>query len=137
MHEPAGMPNCCPDTLLQRLCASRARVLICCVGTPSATSESTLEMVQRRSARRILHDFSPTSSASALVAQLQRDNLQSRSTSDKVCMMYNIMNCLVEVNPAAGLLQPRSHSCRGHKYQLQVSHSRTDMYLHSYFPSPI
>ena len=42
--------------------------------------ESTLEMVQRWSVRRILHDFIPTSSASALVALLQLENLQSRRT---------------------------------------------------------
>ena len=38
-QEPEGMPNCCPDTLLQRPFASSARVNICGVGTLSATSE--------------------------------------------------------------------------------------------------
>ena len=73
----------------------------------------------------ILHDFSPTSNASTLVVHLQLENLQSRRMSDKVCMMYTIMNGLVDVNPAAGLLEPRNHSSREHKYQLQVPHSRT------------
>ena len=59
------------------------------------------------SAYRILRDFNPTSSASAPVAQLQLETLQSRRTSDKVCMMYKIMNSLVDVNPTAGLLEPR------------------------------
>ena len=82
--------------------------------------KSTLEMVQQQSARRILHDSSPTSSASALVTQRQLEKLQSRRTSDKVCMMYKIMNSLVDVNPTAGLLEPRIRNSRGHKYQLQV-----------------
>ena len=34
-----GMPNCCPDTLLQRPCAFSARVCNCGVGPQSATSE--------------------------------------------------------------------------------------------------
>ena len=68
---------------------------------------------------------------------LSAKKLQSRKTSDKVCKMYKIMKCLVNVNPAAGLLDPRNHSCRGHKYQLQVPHSKTDMYLYSYFPLAI
>ena len=48
--------------------------------------KSISEVVQRWSARHIFHDFSPTSSASARVAQLQLENLRSRRTSDKVCM---------------------------------------------------
>ena len=90
--------------------------------------KSTLEMVQRRSARRILRDVSPTSSASAQVVQLQLENLQSGRTSNKVCMVYKIMNGLVDVEPAAGQLQPGTRSSREHRYQLQVPHSRTDTY---------
>ena len=74
--------------------------------------KSTLELVQRRTARRVLHDFSPTSNASALVAQVQQENLQSRRTSDKVCTTYKIMNGLVDVNPAAGLFEPRNRRSR-------------------------
>ena len=39
IREPEGMPTYHPDTLLQRPCASNARVCICGVGPPSATSE--------------------------------------------------------------------------------------------------
>ena len=39
--------------------------------------------------------------------------------------------------PAAGLLEPRNHSSRGHKHHFQVLQSRTDTYLQSYFPSAI
>ena len=82
--------------------------------------KSTLEMVQRRSAYCILRDFSPMSSASALVAQLQLDNMQSWRTSDKVCMMDTILNGLVDVHPAPGLLELRNRSSRGYKYRFQV-----------------
>ena len=74
---------------------------------------STLEMVQRRSAHRLLHDYSRSSVASVLVAQLQLDKLQSRRTSDKVCMMDTIMAGLVNVNLATGLLEPRTTAPEG------------------------
>ena len=72
--------------------------------------KSTVELVQQWSVHCILHDFSPNSGASVLVAQLQLENLQSRRTSDKVCMRHKIMNRLVNVNLAGGLRQPRN--CR-------------------------
>ena len=75
--------------------------------------KSTMEMVQRQSARRILHDFSPTSSASALVTKRQLEKLQSRRTSDKVCRMYMTMNGLVDVNSAESLLGYRNCFPRG------------------------
>ena len=43
----------------------------------------------------------------------------------------------LEVNPALGLLEPRNLSSRGHKYQINILHSRTDTYLHSHFLSAI
>ena len=89
--------------------------------------KSTLEMVQRQSARRILHDFSPTSSASALVTQRQLEKLQSRRTSDKVCRMYMTMTGLVDVNSAEGLLEHRNCCSKGHIYQRQVSYFRIYM----------
>ena len=91
-------------------------------------------MVQRHSARRILHDFSSTSNASALVAQLQLENLPSRRTSDRVNMMYTIINGLVDVDSAA-LLEPSNRRSRGHQAKLQIPHSRT--YARSFFPSSI
>ena len=69
------MPACCPDMLLQTPCASSARVRTCGVGPLSATSEVYTGDGVTTEARRILHDFSPTSSSSALVAQLQLENL--------------------------------------------------------------
>ena len=96
-QEPEGMPNCCRDSLLQRSCATGVRLCICGVGY-------------------ILHGIIPASSAPALVTQIQLENLQFRRMSNKVCMMYKIMNELVDLNPVAVLLEPRNCSFRGHKY---------------------
>ena len=96
----------------------------------------SLDMVQRRSDCRILHDFSSTSSASALVVQPRLESPRSRRTSDRVSIMHKIINGLVDVNPAA-LLLPSNRSSRGHQGKLQIPNSRTDTYLHSFFPSRI
>ena len=67
---------------------------------------STLEMVQRRSARRILQDFCTTSSASEMVAKLHLEPLSKRRTADKACMMYKVMHGLMDLSTPPGLLQP-------------------------------
>ena len=88
--------------------------------------KSTVEMVPQQSACHILCDLSFTSDASALVAQLLIENLQSRRMSAKVCMMHKIIISLVNVKPKADLLEPGNSSCRENRCQLQVLHSRTD-----------
>ena len=98
---------------------------------------STLEMVQRRSARRILHDFRPTTSASDLVSKLHLDPLKLRRTAAKATMMYKIMGGLVEATPRSGTLTPAQRSTRGQAHKLQVPHSRTEVHKNSFFPSSI
>jgi hypothetical protein len=51
-----------------------------------------LELVQRRAAWRILHDFSPRTSASALVRQLDLQTLSERRKIDKAAMLHKIIN---------------------------------------------
>ena len=80
--------------------------------------------------------FMTSAPPQVLVTWQWLENLQSRRMSDEVCMMYKIMNSCRR-NSAAGLLDPRNCSFRGHKNQLQVPHSRTDMYLYWNFPSAI
>ena len=104
-----------------------------------ATEEhtATLEMVQRRAARRIYHDFSRTSSASRMVAKLKLEPLQARRKYSKVTMMYRIINDLVDITAPRGLLAPAGRSTRGHDAKLLVPFARTDVYKHSFFPSAI
>ena len=112
-----------------------------CMGSPiwdPATVEHTtaIEMVQRRAARRILHDFRRTSSASAMVARLQLEPLQARRKASKVTMMYRIINDLVDINAPSGLIAPVGRTTRGHQAKLLVPFARTDTYR-QFFPSAI
>ncbi|XP_070211844.1 uncharacterized protein [Littorina saxatilis] len=94
-------------------------------------------MTQRRSARRILHDFKPTSSTTELVSRLKLDSLIQRRTATRATMMYKIMSGLVEVAPREGTLTPVPRSTRGHTTRLQVPQSRTDSHRTSFFLSAI
>ena len=112
-------------------------------------------MVQRQSACHILHDLAPPSSSSngihdqcmivtdisgvgnsclrrkksALVAQLQLENLQPRRTSDKVCMIHvqnNERSCTKTKKNRCRSARAQNPRLHGHK--LQVPYSRTDEY---------
>ena len=96
-----------------------------------------IEMVQRRSARRICRDFRPTTSATELVSKLQLEPLQLRRTTAKATMMYKIMNGLVDMKPRSGTIVPATRSTRGQSHKLQVPCSRTEVHKNSFFPSAI
>ena len=104
---------------------------------PQQYLSDNLEKVQRRSARRILHDYRPTSSASQLVSRLELDPLKLRRTSTKATMMYKIMGGLVEAMPERGLPALASRTTRGHSAKLQIPHSRTEIHKSTFFPSAI
>ena len=130
----ATIQRCLKPRSAKMVCtnASSARVHIRGMGPLSPVAE--VHIGDGAVTVSLLHPSWPQSSTtSALVAHLQLENLQSGWTSDKVCLMYKIMNALVTVNPTEGLLAHRNRSSRGHKYQLQVPHSITDTHLHSYF----
>ena len=97
----------------------------------------SLEMVQRRAARRITRDFSRDSSATALVASLGLPTLIQRRKQDKVALMYKILNDHLDCRPKPGTLIYNEMPTRGHSRKLQQLQSTTDSYLHSFFPSAI
>ena len=98
---------------------------------------TNLEMVQRRAARRILHDFQPTTSASALVAKLELDPLSLRRKSTKATMLYKITNSLVDSTPERPWLTPAPRQLRGHGKKFLNPSCRTNILKHSFFPSAI
>ena len=95
-----------------------------------------IEAVQRRTARRITRDFS-RNSASDLVASLNLPPLQLRRQTDKVILMYKIMNGLLDCTPRPGTLQFPNRPTRGQPLKLRIPQSRTDAHLYSFFPSAI
>ena len=113
-----------------------------CVGSVSVWDPSqhslitSLEMVQRRAARRILHDFQPTS-ASALVAKLELDPQSLRHKSTKATMLYKITNSLVDSTPERPWLTPAPCQLRGHGKKFLNPSCRINILKNSFFPSAI
>ena len=96
-----------------------------------------IDMVQRRTARRIKRDFRPTSSASEMVKELKLANLKTRRTVDKTTMLYKIVHGLVDIAAPPGILIQANRSTRGHDKKYLNPFSNTDTYRHSFFPSAI
>ena len=81
-------------------------------------------MAQRRSARRICKDFSPSTSATSLVEKLDLQTLKERRNIDKVTMLYKIK--MGEGDTLAdSILKTTTRSTRGQPQKLLVPQSRT------------
>ena len=100
----------------------------------STTYIRKLEMVQRRYARFVFHDYRTTSSVSAMLYQLQWPTLQERRAQAKVEMMYRIAYGLVDI-PQSYLVP--TVMLRGHSMKYHVPFARTTVYQHSFFPDGI
>jgi hypothetical protein len=59
------------------------------------TSEN--EMIQRRAARMVYADYQTASSVSTMLNQLQWTTLQERRAQAKACMMYRVVNQLIDI----------------------------------------
>ena len=94
----------------------------------------TLEAVQKRSARRITKNFDPRASTSEMVKNLGLPTLRERRKIDKSAMVFRIKNKLVDIK-AENHFKPVERVLRGQKHKFQLLHSRTDLHLHSFFPS--
>ena len=95
---------------------------------------SRLEMIQRRYARFVFHDYRRSSSVSAMLDQLQWASLQERRAQAKVEMMFRIVNGLVDI--PTSFLTP-TLMMRGHTQKYLVPFARTVVYQHSFFPDGI
>ena len=96
-----------------------------------------LEKVQRRAARRIMHDFRPTTSASELVSKLELDTLKFRRTAAKATTMYKVVNGLVEATPERQTLIPVGRNLRGHNQKFRAPYCRTEVMKNTFYPSAI
>jgi len=94
-------------------------------------------MVQRRAARFVNNNFNRTASVTAMLNQLNWPTLEHRRNQAKLCMLYKIINNLISV-PHDHLTQsPTTTITRGHSIRYTQLAARTNVYLHSFFPSTI
>ena len=100
------------------------------------TLQDELEVVQRRSARRILNDFSPTSSVTEMLAKLELPTLKQRRKIDKVSMIFKIKNDLIDI-PADNHLPAPSRPNKRHPHNFHIPRSNKTTHMDSFFPSGI
>ena len=70
-------------------------------------NKTKLEKIQRHFARFILNDYQWTSSVTAMIHQLQWQNLQERRAYLKVAMMYRIINSCIDFLDHTWYRQPK------------------------------
>ena len=89
-----------------------------------------LEMVQRRSVRLIMNDFSRYSLVTSMIEQLGLPMLKQRRNEAKVIMMYKILknSVLIDHN-----LEYNTNHTRGHPFKLIILPTRINAYHDSFF----
>lgn len=98
--------------------------------------QDELELVQRRSARRILGDFSPKSSVTEMLKKLELPTLKQRRKIDKVALVYKIKHKLIDIPSDKYLPAPlRPNPKRPNN--IQIPNSKKSFHKNSFFPSGI
>ena len=93
-----------------------------------------LEMIQRRASRMVYADYQTTSSVSTMLCQLQWTTMQERRAQAKACMMYRVVNQLIDI--PSQILVP-TISSRGNNITFLVPYARTLIYQISFCPDGI
>ena len=96
-----------------------------------------IEMVQRRAARFVCHDYSRYSHVSTLINALGWESLEQRRLNNQVCMFYKIYSGLVgitlpaEINPVSRV--SRYPNCAPFQQLITLN----DTYKYSFYPRTI
>ena len=103
----------------------------------SAKHINQLEMVQRRSARYVMHEYRRESSVTSMLQQLQWDSLQKRRQQARIVMFYRIIHQLAHVDSGRYLTPTPMSNTRGHDARYAVPYSTILAHSNSYFPRTI
>ena len=98
----------------------------------TATNIHKLEMVQRRSARHIMHNYTRHASVTTMLQHLNLPTLQQRRQHFKIIMLYRIRHQLANI-PTATYITP---STRNTQHYI-LHYARKLVFQTSFFPSTI
>ena len=96
------------------------------------TNIHKLEMVQRRSARHIMHNYTRHASVTTMLRHLDLPTLQQRRQHSKIIMLYRIRHQLASI-PTATYIRP---STRNTQHYI-LPYARTLVFQTSFFPCTI
>ena len=83
-------------------------------------------MVQRRAARFVKVDYSTTSSATAILADLQWSTLQQRRMQRKTVVLYRVVHQLVSISDTPFLIPARVS--KGHNMKFAIPQSSVNSF---------
>ena len=97
-----------------------------------------IERSQRQAARFVMNNFSSYASVTQMLTSLNWPTLAQCRQQERAIMLFKIIHNLVDI-PANCYLTPvpMTHDTRGHNMRFMQPMTRTDSYLHSFFPSAI
>ena len=98
----------------------------------TANNIHKLEMVQRRSARHIMHNYTRHASVTTMLHHLNLPTLQQRRQHSKSIMLYRIRHQLANI-PTATYIIPSTR----HTQHYILHYARTLVFQTSFFPSTI
>ena len=90
-----------------------------------------VESVQRKAARFVTSDYGQKSSVTKMLSDLEWPSLQQRRNDLKLTLFYKAYYNLVDINI------PLQKNPRGMQHKFIIPSSRTNIHLHSFFPSTV
>ena len=133
--------NRCPTKTKSALYLSLVRPILEYAVTVWAPYHRTdicqIEAIQRRAARFAMNCYDRHQSVTEMLHKLTWPTLESRRNHFKIIMMFKIINNMVHIQPDVPITYARRTNTRGHHLKMQQPATRTDVYLHSFFPSTV
>ena len=102
------------------------------------TEAELIERSQRQAAKFVMNNFSSYASVTQMLTSLNLPTLAQCRRQERAIMLFKIIHNLVDI-PANSYITPvpMTHDTRGHNIKFMQPMTRTDSYLHSFFPSAI
>ena len=105
-----------------------------CFSSLGPHTDELTNKVERRAARWTIHDYTRTTSVTALLTQLNWQTIEERRSVAHPCLFYKILNGLMAV-PLPDYIQPTHRISRYcHSMTFRQIHTDNDRYKYSFFP---
>lgn len=103
----------------------------------TADLTSSLEKIQRRAARYVLHQYQYTASVTQMLLRLKWETLQHRRMKLRLLLMYKIIHGLVAINPQPYFIPTLRLNRYNHSFTFQQISTTKQYHQASYFINSI
>ena len=98
---------------------------------------SKIEMVQRRAARWVKHNYSTHSSVSNMLADLGWRSLKNRQIDFQLVMLYKIVHGYVAIDIPPYFEKPQRYTRHMHPLSFRQIHTKATYYQKAFYPATI